>query len=81
MKAASVAWATEDELAPGSRASQDPATARSAPQLAQAPTDWLIPPNVSSDERDSLGRGLDVASVARAVSEDAQVQAAKAAAS
>jgi hypothetical protein len=78
VKAASVAWAAEDELTPGSRASQDLATARRAPQLVQAPTDWLIPPNVSPDERDSLGRGLNVASVARAVSKDAQVQAAKA---
>ena len=39
--------------------------------------EWLIPPHVSRDGRDSLGRGLDPASVAAAVAADAQVQQAK----
>ena len=77
VKAASVAWATADELTPGSQARRDMADARNTLQPAQAPTDWLIPPHVSPDGRDSLGRGLDVASVARAVGKDARVQAAK----
>ena len=39
--------------------------------------EWLIPPHVSRDGRDSLGRGLDPAGVAAAVAADAQVQQAK----
>jgi Ti-type conjugative transfer relaxase TraA len=79
VKAASVAWATADELARASRARarQDRAPARATPDQAQAPADWLIPPYISPDGRDSLGRGLDAASVALVVAKDAQVQAAK----
>ena len=79
VKAASVAWATMDELAPDSRsrARQDRAPARATPDQAQAPADWLIPPYVSPNGRDSLGRGLDAASVALVVAKDARVQAAK----
>ena len=36
--------------------------------------DWLIPPRVSADGRDSLGRGLDAASIAGVVAGDRAVQ-------
>jgi hypothetical protein len=36
--------------------------------------EWLIPPHISHDRRDSLGRGLDPASVAAAIAADADVQ-------
>jgi Ti-type conjugative transfer relaxase TraA len=74
VKAASVAWATRDELAPALR----PAAARSAPRPQAVSQDWLIPPFVSSDGRDSLGRGLDTASIAAAVARDEAVQKARA---
>jgi len=37
-------------------------------------TEWLIPPRVSVDGRDALGRGLDGGSVASAVANDCAVQ-------
>ena len=46
-------------------------------QAALPAPEWLIPPHVSRDGRDSLGRGLDPASIAAAVAADAQVQQAK----
>ena len=47
-------------------------------QQAELPApEWLIPPYVSRDGRDSLGRGLDPAGIAAAVAADAQVQQAR----
>ncbi len=48
-------------------------------QAELAAPEWLIPPHVSRDGRDSLGRGLDPAGIAAAVAADAQVQQAKSA--
>ena len=48
-------------------------------QSALPAREWLIPPYVSRDGCDSLGRGLDSASIAAAVAADAQVKEAKAA--
>ena len=39
--------------------------------------EWLIPPHVSRDGRDSLGRGLDPAGIAAAVAADERVQQAR----
>jgi Ti-type conjugative transfer relaxase TraA len=79
VKAASVTWATRAEvsatLAPERQA--DRATApRPVAEPAQA---WLLPPQVSRDGRDSLGRGVDPASIATAVAADERVQKVKAA--
>jgi hypothetical protein len=47
-------------------------------QQAELPApEWLIPPHVSRDGRDSLGRGLDPANIAAVVAADARVQQAK----
>jgi hypothetical protein len=39
--------------------------------------EWLIPPHAGRDGRDSLGRGLDPASITAAVAADARVQEAR----
>jgi Ti-type conjugative transfer relaxase TraA len=112
IKAASVAWATADELAPhlrvhvpqdepGERPSRkadaasrnetdaavrreivmpspardpSPPVARPAGEREQVAPDILIPAFVDPDGRDSLGRGLDEASIAVAVAADRAVQ-------
>jgi Ti-type conjugative transfer relaxase TraA len=63
---------------------RDPLTAKvrtaSEPrqQRAELPaSEWLIPPHVSRDGRDSLGRGLDPAGIAAAVAADERVQQAR----
>jgi Ti-type conjugative transfer relaxase TraA len=94
IRAASVAWATTDELRPDQRPEQrqqdgdtrqvaKPARpvevpAARAGQGTRADA-WLIPPRVSPDGRDSLGRGLDSGSVAAAVAADGSVQRERAA--
>ena len=95
VKAASVAWATADELParlrprvetqetrlkhPGQRqertaadAEQQKPSSRPAPQ--HEAEEWLLAPFVRPDGRDSLGRGLDAASVAAAVAGDQAAQ-------
>ena len=47
--------------------------------LAEPMDGWLIPPYFGPEERDSLGRGLDPASVAAAVAKDRTVQQERAA--
>jgi Ti-type conjugative transfer relaxase TraA len=118
VRAASVAWATADELPPAQRqrvgeGQKASGTARveetpdilarahdpgredrsraAAPETAQAPvvqsepvrpgvsqerpaTDWLIPPYVGADGRDSLGRGTGAGEVAAVVAADPAVQ-------
>jgi len=112
IKAASVAWATADELAPhlrvhvhqdepGERPSRkadvaprrqadaadqreivmpsqardpSPPMARPADEKEQVAPEILIPAFVDPDGRDSLGRGLDEASVAAAVAADRAVR-------
>jgi Ti-type conjugative transfer relaxase TraA len=118
VRAASVAWATVDELAPALRPSPmtatatqttrnqpgldtsrgagragavtparepaSPAAAVGQPRTEAAPgpattaqpgqSEWLIPPRVSRDGRDSLGRGLDAGSIAAVVAADPAVQ-------
>jgi AAA domain/BID domain of Bartonella effector protein (Bep) len=108
IKAASVAWATEDELTPAQRertardeqanqrAVDDPPRASEAadqrdivvPSPARDPSppvvrpsekeqvtpEILIPAYVDPNGRDSLGRGLDEASIAAAVEADRAVQ-------
>jgi Ti-type conjugative transfer relaxase TraA len=112
IKAASVAWATADELAPhlrvhvpqdepGERPSRkadvasrrqadaadqqeivvpspardpSPPVARPAGEKEQAAPEILIPAYVDPSGRDSLGRGLDEASIAVAVAADRAVQ-------
>jgi Ti-type conjugative transfer relaxase TraA len=110
IKAASVAWATADELTPAQRAQPDrpaaqagqkavagsrntsaesywqavagqPSTANPIPPLAQpagekeqAAPAILIPAFVDPAGRDSLGRGLDPASIAVVVTKDHAVQ-------
>ena len=71
-------------IAAGRSSAPDPLTAkvRAASEVRQQRAalpmpEWLIPPHVSRDGRDSLGRGLDPAGVAAAVAADAQVQQAK----
>jgi hypothetical protein len=95
VRAASVAWATTDELRPEQRPEQrqqrdgdapqapkprrqDEAAAARAGQGTRTEV-WLIPPRVSPDGRDSLGRGLDSGSVAAAVAADGAVQRERAA--
>jgi Ti-type conjugative transfer relaxase TraA len=70
--------------AAGRSAAPDPLTAkvRAASEVRQQQAalpmpEWLIPPFVSRDGRDSLGRGLDPADIAAAVAADAGVQQAK----
>ena len=70
--------------AAGRFAAPDPLTAkvRAASEVRQQQAElpmpgWLIPPYVSRDGRDSLGRGLDPADIAAAVAADARVQQAK----
>jgi hypothetical protein len=47
-------------------------------QQAESPApEWLIPPHVSRDGGDSLGRGLDPAGIAAAVAADERVQQAR----
>jgi hypothetical protein len=46
-------------------------------QAALPAQEWLIPPYVSRDGRDSLGRGLDPRSIAAAVARDEKVREAK----
>ena len=97
VKAASVAWATVDELPVGLRLEaklkpeqqaprQDeklqPAASGVAAEVTKAATqparqdadEWLLAPFIRADGRDSLGRGLDGASVLNAVDQDRQVQ-------
>ena len=96
VKAASVAWATADELPVGLRSRVEPqetgpehpeqrqerTTAdaeqpkpSSRPEARQeAAEEWLLTPFVRPDGRDSLGRGLDAASVAAAVAGDQAAQ-------
>jgi Ti-type conjugative transfer relaxase TraA len=100
IKAASVAWATADELTPAQRVEREssetihdsprvtevvdpreivvPSPARdSAPPAEdkeQAAPEILIPAFVDPAGRDSLGRGLDEASIAAAVAADRAVQ-------
>ena len=71
-------------IAAGRSPAPDPLTAkvRAASEVRQQQAElpmpeWLIPPHVSRDGRDSLGRGLDPAGVAAAVAADARVQQAK----
>jgi hypothetical protein len=87
VRAASMAWATADERAltvqPES-ADTPRLTDRMAGRREEARVPagdrpgsgevWLIPPRVSPDGRDSLGRGLDPGSVAAAVAADRKVQ-------
>jgi hypothetical protein len=97
-RAASVAWATADELAPEllTRARRDTgaragAGADSPEESMPAPVTtgqagargdvppveagaWLIPPRISPDGRDSLGRGAGPAEVAAAAADDARVR-------
>ena len=70
--------------AAGRSAAPDPLTAkvRSASEVRQQQAalpmpEWLIPPFVSRDGHDSLGRGLDPAGIAAAVAAAAGVQQAK----
>jgi Ti-type conjugative transfer relaxase TraA len=121
VRAASVAWATVDELrpelrqeagvqegqgasqtaertnAPAVQAGHDPAREQAGERVRDGEADplrstagpvgvetatpsgvvadvWLIPPFVSPDGRDSLGRGLDAGSIAAAVAGDPAVQ-------
>ena len=63
---------------PGSLAAKAHAASETRQHQAELPApEWLIPPYVSRDGRDSLGRGLDPAGIAAAVAADAQVQQAK----
>jgi hypothetical protein len=55
-----------------------PSAARSKPQREAVIQDRLIPPFVSSEGRDSLGRGVDTASIAAADAKDDTVQKARA---
>jgi hypothetical protein len=52
-------------------------TASEARQVELPAPEWLIPPYVGRDGRDSVGRGLDLAGVAAAVAADARVQQAR----
>lgn len=89
-RAASVAWATADELPANLRAKEHTAAGEgraaesmptSAPAARSNPSpaspggteDWLIPPRHSSDGRDSLGRSVGAAEVARVVASDPRV--------
>ena len=74
----------DNVAAAGRSAAPDPLTAkvRAASEARQQQTElpmpgWLIPPFVSRDGHDSLGRGLDPADIAAAVAADAGVQQAK----
>ena len=104
VKAASVAWATQEEIAtrPERQAEKTDTARQAAPERARAGKDdwlrakvrealearqrqaeqpaqeWLIPPFISRDGRDSLGRGLDASSIAAAVASDERVKEAKA---
>lgn len=78
IKAASVAYATFEELTSVQKAkvSAGESEAVRAPSRAQRdrePMDVLIPAFVSPDARDSLGRGLDPQSVRAAVTADPRV--------
>ena len=71
----------DNVAAAGRFAAPDPLTAkvRAASEVRQQQAElpmpgWLIPPFVSRDGRDSLGRGLDPADIAAAVAADAGVQ-------
>ena len=89
IKAASVAWATKDELAPELRvhvgqdepgeqptrkADSAPISVQSAGEKEQAASEILIAAYVDPSRRDSLGRGLDVGSISAAVAADRAVQ-------
>ena len=64
--------------APDSLMAKVRAASESRQQQAELPaSEWLIPPHVSRDGRDNLGRGLDPAGIAAAVAADASVQQAK----
>ena len=64
---------------PDSLAAKVRAASEAREHQVELPTpEWLIPPYVSRDGHDSLGRGLDPASIAAAVAADASVQQAKA---
>jgi Ti-type conjugative transfer relaxase TraA len=102
VKAASVAWATHDELTvrqaerakvarqqvqeqerPAREEDRPRAKVRAAldapqRQVEQSEPEWLIPPYVNQDGRDSLGRGLDPASITAAIAADARVNEARA---
>ena len=49
-------------------------TSGPAESAGSAQSEWLIPPRVTADGRDSLGRGLDRGSIAAAVAADPAVQ-------
>jgi hypothetical protein len=75
-------WRSVIEAAPSPP--QDPLTAkvRAASEMRQQQVElpapeWLIPPHAGRDGRDSLGRGLDPASITAAVAADARVQQAR----
>ena len=82
VRSASVAWATVDELPvalqPRAAERPGPETVRadrpSATRPAQAEPAWWVPPRLSADGRESLGRGLDPASVSAVVAADPAVQ-------
>ena len=64
-------------MAAGRPRAQDPPAAKVRVELP-AP-EWLVPPHAGRDGRDSLGRGLDPASLGAAVAADPRVQQARAA--
>ncbi len=71
-------------IAAGRSEAQDPLTAKvhAASEMRQQQVElpapeWLIPPYAGRDGRDSLGRGLDPASIAAAVAADERVQQAR----
>ncbi len=66
------AQGTAHLIRPGLRQNQ-PGQRRSRPDRAAADV-WLIPPRMSLDGKDSLGRGLDAGSVAAMVAGDTAVQ-------
>lgn len=50
------------------------AEATPSPKSGQDTREWLIPPSVRADDRDSLGRGLDTASIAAVMAGDRSAQ-------
>jgi Ti-type conjugative transfer relaxase TraA len=86
VRAASVAWATADELPPALR--QRVGEGKAAAQVSTVQPDpikpgahqerlaeaWLVPPSVRSDGRDSLGRGTGAGEIAATVAADKPAQ-------
>ncbi len=64
----------EDGVSDSLRPVAEPARAETAMPGKVAADVWLIPPRVSSDGKDSLGRGLDAGSIAAVVAGDPAVQ-------